>query len=141
MRNLQRIQELLVSEIRYGKATLPECCSHIAERVSEPYKSGFVHIYERMRDNRGEMFGQVFQEVMGECLKGLPLTEEDTKQFLSLFSDNGFEDEEMQIRSIEQSKELLQQTSGRLEKENAEKCRMAVGLGAMGGLLIVIILL
>lgn len=141
MRNLQRIQELLVSEIRYGKATLPECCSHIAERIPEPYRSSFIHIYERMRENTGEMFGQVFREHMEVCLKELPLTEEDKVKFLSLFSDNGFEDEEMQIRSIEQSKELLQQTIGRLEKENTEKCRMAVGLGAMSGLLLVIILL
>ena len=94
-----------------------------------------------MRDNRGEIFGQVFRETMEECLKGLPLTGEDKLNFLTLFSDNGFEDEGMQIRSIEQSKELLQQTIGRLEKENAEKCRMAVGLGAMSGLLLVIILL
>lgn len=78
---------------------------------------------------------------MEECLKGLPLIGEDKLNFLTLFSDNGFEDEGMQIRSIEQSKELLQQTIGRLEKENAEKCRMAVGLGAMSGLLLVIILL
>ncbi len=141
MRNLERIQEMLISEIRYGKATLPECCIHIAGHVSEPYSSYFVHIYERMRENRGEMFGEVFGENMEECLGLLPLTEEDKRIFLSLFSDSGFEDEGMQIRSIEQSKEQLQHTISTLETENTEKCRMAVGLGAMSGLLLLVVLL
>ena len=46
----------------------------------------------------------------------------------------------MQLRVIEQSTELLESTVEKLEKENAEKCRMAVGLGAMGGLLLILVL-
>ena len=30
LHNLERMLELLASEVRYGRATLPECCSHIA---------------------------------------------------------------------------------------------------------------
>lgn len=141
MRELQRIQELLVSEIRYGKSALPECCIRIASHLSEPYSSCFARIYRRMRENTGVIFWQVFREEVKECLDGLPLTEEDKNSFLGLFSENGFEDENMQIRTIEQSKELLRHTITQLEQENAEKCRMAVGLGAMSGLLLVIVLL
>lgn len=141
MRNLQRILEMLVSEIRYGKATLPECCGHIAKRLQEPYSSCFSRIYDSMLENTGMVFGQVFRENMQECLDKLPLAKEDRKCFLSLFGENGFEEESMQIRSIEQSKELLQHTIARLEGENTEKCRMAVGLGAMSGLLLVILLI
>ncbi len=141
LRDLKRIQELLVSEIRYGRATLPESCLRIGGRLQEPYQSCFMQIYEKMCENTGEVFGHVFGEKMKSCLDALPLTEADKKAFLSIFSDNGFEDERMQIRSIEQSKELLQHTIERLEKENVEKCRMAVGLGAMSGLLILIVLL
>ena len=140
LRELQRIQEILISEIRYGKSTLPESCNHIADRLKEPYQSCFARIYERMRENTGVVFGQVFREEMEACLAGLPLKEEDKKCFLTLFPDNGYVDESMQIRTIEQSKELLQHTIGELERENAEKCRMAVGLGAMSGLLLLIVL-
>lgn len=141
LRDLQRIQEMLISEIRYGKSTLPECCNQISGRLAEPYSSCFRCIYDRMRENTGVVFGQMFQEEMKACLNGLPLTEEDKNHFLSLFSENGFEDESMQIRTIEQSKELLQHTITGLEQENTEKCRMAVGLGAMSGLLLLIVLL
>lgn len=140
LRNLQRILEMLISEIRYGKATLPECCGQIAGRLAEPYGNCFGQIYNRMAENTGVMFGQVFREEMEECMKGLPLVQEDKNCFLDLFNENGFEDERMQIRSIEQCRERLINASERLERENAEKCRMAVGLGAMSGLLLVIIL-
>lgn len=141
LRLLQRIQELLISEIRYGRATLPECCRQIAGRLPNPYKQYLLHIYDKMQENTGVIFGQVFSEYMGTCLEQLPIKEEDRKNFLCVFSDQGFQDEGMQIRSIEQSKELLEHTISKLEAENSEKCRMAVGLGAMSGLLIVIVLL
>ena len=94
-----------------------------------------------MQENTGVIFGEVFSEDMGACLQELPLTQEDKNNFLNIFSDKGFRDEGMQIRNIEQSKELMEHTIARLEKENNEKCRMAVGLGAMSGLLILIVLL
>lgn len=131
---------MLVSEIRYGKSTLPECCNQIAGRLTEPYNNCFERIYDRMRENSGVIFGQVFREEMQGCLDKLPITEVDKKQFLSLISDKGYEDENMQIRTIEQSKEQLQHTIVELERENAEKCKMAVGLGAMSGLLLLVIL-
>lgn len=113
----------------------------IAKRLKEPYGSCLIHIYDQMQENTGVGFGQVFRENMEACLSQLPVTEEDKAHFLSLFPDSGFEDDSMQIRTIEQSRELLLNTVRELERENAGKCRMAVGLGAMSGLLLVIVLL
>ena len=94
-----------------------------------------------MQENQGDSFRGVFCETMEKCLKELPITAQDREDFLSFAKGQSFEDGSMQLRTIEQSKELLQATAQRLEKENAEKCRMAVGLGAMSGLLLVVILL
>ncbi len=141
LRILQSILEMLMSEIRYGKAPLPECCKRIGERQQEPYRSCFLKIYEKMAENRGDSFPKVFAEVMDDCLKKLPITKEDREDFLSFATGNGFEDGTMQLRTVERSRELLQLTVEELEKVNTEKCRMAVGLGAMSGLLLIIILL
>lgn len=141
LRDLQRIQELFISEIRYGRATLPECCSRLAERLQEPYRACFHAVYERMRENAGEVFGQVFREELKPCLDKLPLAETDKESFLSLFPECGFEEERMQIGTIEQNRELLQRTITELEQEHKEKCRMAVGLGALSGLLLVVVLI
>lgn len=132
---------MLMSEIRYGKTTLPECCRHIGERLPDPVGKSFGQIYKTMQENGGESFTDVFCENMEKCLAGLPITGQDREDFLSFAMGQSFEDGCMQLRTIERSKELLQATAERLEKENAEKCRMAVGLGAMSGLLLVVILL
>lgn len=141
LRDLQQIQELFISDIRYGRATLPECCNRLAERLQEPYRACFCAVYERMRENAGEVFGQVFREEMKTCLDKLPLAETDKESFLSMFPECGFEEERMQIGTIEQNRELLQRTITELEQDNKEKCRMAVGLGALSGLLLVVVLI
>ena len=74
-------------------------------------------------------------------MKKLPVTKEDKEDFLAFARGQSYEDGSMQLRTLERSRELLQITVETLEKENAEKCKMAVGLGAMSGVLLVVILL
>lgn len=93
-----------------------------------------------MEENTGISFGEAFREEMGKAFAGLPLKEEDKENFLYFTSQTGFSDSRMQLRAMEQGMERLEVIQKALEKENAEKCRMAVGLGAMGGLLLVLAL-
>lgn len=130
-----------MSEIRYGKTTLPECCKSVGERQKEPFRSTLFQIYRIMRENTGECFPEVFCHNMEICMKELPLTGADKDAFLAFVKGDSFGDGRMQLRMIERSREMLVVTADKLEKENAEKCRLAVGLGAMSGLLLVIILI
>lgn len=130
-----------MSEIRYGKATLPECCRRLAGTVEEPYRECLWDIYEKMKENTGESFAKVFRSRMTQCLETLGLEKEDREHFLHFTAENSFADGKMQLRSMEQSRELLKTTIEMLEREKGEKCRMAVGLGAMSGLLLIIVLL
>lgn len=132
---------MLMSEIQYGKTTLPECCKTVGERQAEPFRSALFQIYRVMQENNGECFPVVFCRCMEACMKGLPLTGEDRDAFLAFARGDSFGDGRMQLRTIEQSRKLLMITVDKLEKDNAEKCRLAVGLGAMSGLLLVIILI
>lgn len=139
LRGLEHILELLASQVRYGRAALPECCSHIAAGLPPDFQKAFLEVGRRMEENTGASFGEVFGEEMEKVLDILPLTEEDREHFLSFASRTGYSDSQMQLREIEQSAELLRDTRKSLEKENAEKCRMAVGLGAMGGMLLILV--
>lgn len=130
-----------MSEIRYGKTTLPECCKNVGERQQEPFRGALFRIYGIMQENTGECFPEVFCRHMEACMKGLPLTGEDRDAFLAFAKGDSFGDGRMQLRTIERSRDLLRGTVEALEKENSEKCRLAVGLGAMSGLLLVIILI
>ncbi|MDE7354887.1 MAG: stage III sporulation protein AB [Acetatifactor sp.] len=141
LRFLQEILELLAGEIRYGCSTLPECCRRIAARLQTPFDSAFFKIDARMQENTGVSFAEVFRECMAEPLKALPLKEDDREIFLRFVPKNGFPDGQMQLRAIEQSRKQLENTIEELESENVEKCRMAVGLGVMSGLLIILVLM
>ena len=70
----------------------------------------------------------------------LPLQQADKEAFLRFIPENGYMDSQMQLLSIQRSRSLLENTIESLEHDNAEKCRLAVGLGAMSGMLLVLIL-
>jgi len=133
--------ELMMSEIRYSKATLPECVRRISERVEEPYRQALFNTYQSMEENSGAGFGQVFQDEMEKCLKQVPIRKQEKELFLQFASGSGFEDGKMQLRSIEQYNDMLKEIISGQDREIAEKSRLAMGLGAMSGLLLIIILL
>lgn len=140
LRMLGSILELLASQVRYGRAALPECCLHVAAQLDPPFEQAFRGVAEKMQENTGASFVAVFREYMEEPLKGLPLTVEDRENFLQFASETGYLDSQMQLRVMEQSGELMAGTVERLEMENADKGRVAVGLGVMGGFLLILVL-
>lgn len=140
IRTLGAILEQLCSEVRYGRSTLPECCSRAAENFPQPLRGALERTGQIMRDNMGLSFGEVFQREFGEALAELPLRSEDREAFLQFARHACYADGQMQLRAMELSRELLGQKERELEGENAGKCRMAVGLGAMSGMLLILIL-
>jgi len=140
LNKLAEILELLAGEVRYGRSTLPECCLHIAGYLDTSFSEAFGRIGHRMAENTGLSFGEIFTEEINFLLEDQPIKSEEKEIFLRFAVQTGFVDGQMQLRTLEQSGDCLRQTVARLEKENAEKCRMAVGLGTMSGLLLLLIL-
>ncbi len=139
LREMCRVLELFLGEIRFGRSTLPECCFHLSDRTEEPYKSCFQEIYNASCKNLGESFGELCQEKLEKALEPLAAKQEDKERFLSCFRQNGFAEDRMQLRVLEQTKEELE---GRLEllgKETESRCKLALSLGTMSGLLLVIL--
>ncbi|MCM1064090.1 MAG: stage III sporulation protein AB [Eubacterium sp.] len=140
LRTLRQILDLWESEVRYGKATLGECCLRMQRQLREPFRSCFERLNGKLREANGESCGKIFREVLTEGMRGLPLRQEDRDAFFQFIPENGYMDRQMQLLSIQRSRALLESTLEELEKENAEKCRLALGLGAMSGMLLVLIL-
>lgn len=140
IRTLGAILDLLCSEVRYGRSTLPECCSRAAGNFPQPFGGALERTGQSMRDNTGLSFGEIFQREFEEALSELPLRGEDKDAFLQFTRQACHADGQMQLRVMEQSRELLGRKERELEDENAGKCRMAVGLGAMSGMLLILIL-
>ena len=142
LHDMNRIMELLVSLLQYGKSTLPECCRQLATRTEEPYSRAFAEVYRQMTENKGNSFATVYGEIMGRTLKEIgALKEQDREIFLQCVLQQGCGDTETGIRLLKRQQELLRERITGLEAENRGKSRMAVGLGTLGGLLLIIILL
>ena len=141
LKEMCRILELLLGEIRFGRCTLPECCLQLTERVPQPYQSCFQGIYEASCQNQGESFGELCREYLERDLKELVVDKADKECFISCFTKCGFAEGRMQLRTVEQAKEELEERLQGLSQENTSRCKLALSLGAMSGLLLVILFL
>ncbi len=139
LRYMVQILELFMSEIRYGKATLPECCRQIGQKAEEPYKTALIKIHKAMESREGS-FPDQWQEWMGEALAEIPVSKNEKEIFLEFSGGCNLADNQMQIRAIEQYRDMLAGAVRNREKEIEKQGRMAAGLGIMSGLLLAVIL-
>lgn len=100
-----------------------------------------MRIFRRMREDKSPAFPQAFAEEMGHTLDELPAGKEEREAFLAAICCQGFADAQMQLRNLERALEELKHVRDAVSGELKAKCRMAVGLGGMGGLLLVILLI
>lgn len=139
-RELICILEQWISEIRYNRSTLPECCRQIGRQRKDCLGAICDSVYREYAASEDAGFLEFAQESFRRRLKLLPLKKEDIEQFLLFVGKEGYADEAMQIRAMELSRQRLEQTAETQQRELIQKCRLSVGLGAMSGLLLLILL-
>lgn len=141
LRKLRELFEMLMSEISYHKSTLPEACLRTALHMEEPYREKLIKLHE-LSNACGEVdFAAAWKQEMGECVAPLPLSAKEKELVLGFVSTEGLSDYHMQIRMIEQYRDMLEDNIKRREAEIQKQGRMAMGLGVMSGLLLVVIFL
>ena len=141
LRSMQQILELFMSEIRYGKATLPECCGSIAPKAVSPYGEGLMQIWEDMKSPEGLGFVENWNLHMGRATEKVPVTKQEKEMFLGFAACLGLSDNQMQVRAIEQYRDMLASAIKLREAELEKQSRLATGLGIMSGLLLAVILI
>lgn len=139
-RELICILEQWISEIRYNRSSLPECCRQIGRQRKDCLGEICDSVYREYAASEAAGFLEFAQESFRRRLKPLPLKKEDIEQFLLFVRNEGYADEAMQIRAMELSRQRLEQTAETQQRELIQKCRLSVGLGAMSGLLLLILL-
>lgn len=141
LRYMCRLLEQFQSEVRYGKATLPECCKRLGERADPPYGEALCAVYRETEQHTGKSFYEVWYKELGQAVAGLPLTQEEKSFFLEFPKSMGLSDHCLQLRTIEQYRELLQSAVRAREEKMEQQGRLAAGLGIMSGLLLTVLLL
>lgn len=141
MRYLRQLLEMMISEIRYNKSTLPECCRQVGKKMEEPYASTLQNIYELLQEYNGLSFAECWEQEMAKCLVRVPISKKERELVLGFASCGGLTENNMQIRAIEQYRDMIDSAIKKREESLSEQGRMATGLGIMSGLLLIIILL
>lgn len=140
IRELIRILEQWISEIRYNSSTLPECCRQIGRQRQDRLGEICDEVYREYTEAEDIGFLEMAGDSFRRQLRTLPLKKEDIDAFLRFAGKEGYADETMQIKSIELSRQELEHTAEVQQREIPQKCRLSVGLGAMSGLLLLLIL-
>ena len=139
LKQMVRILEMVISEIEYGRSTLPECCKTICERAETPYDQIFDQIYKTSYQKTGINFGELCARLLENGLSEISIEEKEV--FIRCFSEVGFMDEWIQKRSLERGRDELLHKIDAEEVDLKKRSRMAVSLGTMCGVLLVLILL
>lgn len=141
LRSMKRILEFFMSEIRYGKATLPECCKKVGERMEEPYRGALFAIYEKTAAHDGSTFSEKWITCMTDALVNVPVTQREKEIFIGFSSGCRISDNHMQLQAAAGYRDMLEERIKCREDELQVQGRMAAGLGIMGGLLLTVILI
>lgn len=136
---LRQMIFLLKGQILYANATLAEAFEEVGSRTEGALSELFKKAASRMRQQEGEMFGDIWQDEVMTC--GNPvLTKTDMQELAGLGAHLGYMDRDMQERTLLLYLEQLDLTIDGLRQQKQERCRMYSSLGVMGGLFLTILL-
>ncbi len=141
LKQMCQILRMLESQVRFGRNTMGECCEQIAKRVDNPFHRAFQEIGIEMKQNKGSSLGQISRASFNRHLKRLVASEKEKDEFIACFVHEGFEEEGMQIQNIIQGRQELETIIGELSENLTSRCRLAISLGTMSGLLLVVLFL
>jgi len=138
LREMKRAFAILISEIDYGQSPLSEAAENVAAKCAEPVRS----IFESFGAG---LSGKVDVHTLW-CSSITTASEtsffspEDLEIFKSFGKTLGYLDREMQIRNIEMQMDYINQKIDELEKTKDKSRKMYISLGALGGLMTIILL-
>lgn len=139
LKYMKHIMVLIQNEIAYRRASFPEICQSIANRMEKPYSTFFSEINQELSKKNGKAFGEIWRNA-GKELEGITsISRAEKEQFLSFPTENGYQNGEMQIREMEGKIYELETSIQKLEKKIENNCKLYLCVGIMSGLLCTIL--
>lgn len=140
MERLRKMILLLKGEILYANAPLTEAFEQTGKKGGGELGALFIRVSQRLEDQQGEPFFQIWTEEVDKLPKTVCLSAEDRLGLKGFGEHLGFLDASMQERTILLYLEQLELTIGYLREHQEEKSRLYTSLGIMCGLFLTIIM-
>lgn len=141
LEQLRQMIFLLKGQITYANAPLPEAFEAVGKRTKGMLADLFMRVSERMEDQQGEPFCQIWKEEVEKMNVEGTLTKEDRQSLAGLGEHLGFMDCEMQERNLLLYLEQLDLVIEELRSHRQERCRLYTSLGVMAGIFLAVLLL
>lgn len=138
---MKRMYELFGSQIGYQQADLPELCRMSEAYMKPPFSSLLRAVYERAEENTGVSVSSIWEEEVERYFPESGLKKEDKILLLEFARSFGYADKALMEQEIRNRIGALLLVIQNIEKHMAEREKMVVSLGMMGGLLLVILLI
>lgn len=140
LREMQELLEFFESEISYGKATFPEICGTLSNRMPENFKGTLETIAKKLSREEGRPFAAVFREEFAKSFQEMSVSDSDAETFLHFLSCLG-SDEQLLLERMRQCRQQLHRREERMEEEYREKSRVAISLSGFLGITMILILM
>jgi len=139
LREMKRAFGILISEIDYIQSPLQEAALNVSAKCSAPINSIFKDFSKGLSGevNVWELWSEVIESSKRDCY----FVAEDLEIFKSFGKTLGYLDREMQIRNIEMQIDYISQKVDELERTWEKSRKMYLSLGALGGAMVVILLI
>lgn len=150
---LQRFRQMvyhLKGQILYANATLPEALAEVGGRfltghendekyLQEPGKL-FMRVCERMKEDGGMAFSEIWQEEIAKLPANFPMVTSDRENLAAIGKNLGYADSAMQERTLLFYLEQADDSIEYLKKEQENRTKLYRSLGMAAGLFIMIVL-
>lgn len=141
MEYLQQLFFRIQSEIRYARNPMSEIMEQVGATAREPYKKWFLELGNMFKKREGGAFAELWKTSIDKYLKEVPLPENERRRLVELGDRMGLMDIEMQVKTLELYLEQLSVSIKESREGVGTKVRLCHCLGAMSGIMLVILLL
>lgn len=137
---MRRMYELFYSQVGYALAAFPEACRMVEYHMKTPFAEMLHDVYKEAEKNTGKAFPKIWEEQVELHAQAFPFKKED-KMLLKEFARSlGYADRDLQQQAIDNQMSALLLRIRKIETHMAEREKMVMSFGIMGGLLLIIIL-
>jgi stage III sporulation protein AB len=136
---LKKALSILRAEIEFAKTPLAEVLTSIGRRVRQPIGDMFTLLLDEIDVNRGGDVAEMWERCVRSAARISYLKDEDIEQLTSFGKTLGYLDSGMQIAGISILNDYINDKVSALNKSGSKNKRMYQSLGALCGLLAIVL--
>jgi stage III sporulation protein AB len=138
---MKRALSILQSEIEYTETPLAEASLNISQRTRGSVSLLFERLSKLIETNKFDSIYDIWESACLPFFKEVYLSKRDTEQLLTFGNTLGYLDSNMQLKSISQILNYIDEQVAEINAVKAKNKKMYSSAGFLAGALIVVILI